>query len=111
MIGAQFQVWTEYIRDGRALEYMIFPRACALADVAWSGGPVALARPDTAAGGRPPLLDRIAAHVRRLDAAGLEYRPLAGPRPWQQGGSGPRRHRPGYLVQDVAAHLGQLAGG
>jgi hexosaminidase len=111
MIGAQFQVWTEYIRDGRALEYMIFPRACALADVAWSGGPVALAGPDAAVGGRPPLLDRIAAHVRRLDAAGLEYRPLAGPRPWQQGGSGPRRHRPGYLVQDVAAYLGQLAGG
>ncbi len=65
MMGAQFQVWTEYIRDGRALEYMIFPRACALADVAWSGGPVPLA-----GGGpsRPPLSDRIDAHLRRLDA-------------------------------------------
>jgi hexosaminidase len=47
--------------------------------------------------------------LRRLDAAGLEYRPLDGPRPWQQGGTGPRRHRPGYLVQDVAVHLDQLA--
>ncbi|HUB39997.1 MAG TPA: beta-N-acetylhexosaminidase [Streptosporangiaceae bacterium] len=110
MIGTQFQVWTEYIPDGRALEYMIFPRACALADVAWSGGPVPLDAAGTA-GGQPPLLDRVAAHVRRLDAAGLEYRPLDGPRPWQQGGTGPRRHRPGYLIQDVADYLGQLAGG
>ena len=105
MIGAQFQVWTEYIRDGRSLEYMIFPRACALADVAWSGGPVPLGDGP----GRPPLTSRIAAHLRRLDAAGLEYRPLDGPQPWQQGGTGPRRHRPGYLVQDVAVHLDQQA--
>jgi hexosaminidase len=106
LIGAQFQVWTEYIPDGRSLEYMIFPRACAIADVAWSGGPVAL---DEDESGRPALASRIAAHLRRLDAAGLEYRPLTGPRPWQQGGSGPRRHRPGYLIQDVAVHLDRLA--
>jgi hexosaminidase len=108
LIGAQFQVWTEYIRDGRSLEYMIFPRACALADVAWSSGPVALADSEPE---RPGLRYRIAAHLRRLDAAGLEYRPLAGPRPWQQGGSGPRRHRPGYLIQEVATHLDRQATG
>jgi hexosaminidase len=106
LIGTQFQVWTEYIPDGRALEYMIFPRACALADVAWSGGASPLAADSP---GRPGLLSRIAAHTRRLDAAGLEYRPLAGPWPWQQGGAGPRRHRAGYLVGDVAVHLSQLA--
>jgi hexosaminidase len=106
LIGAQFQVWTEYIPDGRALEYMIFPRACALADVAWSGR----ASPLSADGPRRPgLLSRVASHVARLDAAGLEYRPLAGPRPWQQGGTGPRRHRAGYLVEDVTVHLSQLA--
>jgi hexosaminidase len=75
---------------------------------AWAGGP---ATTGTANGDRAPLADRIAAHLRRLDAAGLEYRPLEGPRPWQQGGSGPRRHRLGYQVQEVAVHLGQLAGG
>jgi hexosaminidase len=106
LIGTQFQVWTEYIPDGRALEYMIFPRACALADVAWSGGPVPLTAGEP---GRPPLAGRIAAHLRRLDAAGVEYRPLDGPRPWQQGGSGPRRHRPGYQIDAVAVHLDQLA--
>jgi hexosaminidase len=108
IIGTQFQTWTEYMPDSRSLEYMIFPRACALAEVAWSGGPT-----PWAAGGadRPPLRDRVAAHLRRLDAAGLEYRPLAGPLPWQQGGSGPRRHRNGYEMAAVMAHLNRLANG
>jgi hexosaminidase len=108
VIGTQFQTWTEYIPDGRSLEYMIFPRACALADVAWSGGPT-----PWAAGGpdQPALQDRVAAHLRRLDAAGLEYRPLSGPLPWQQGGSGPRRHRRGYEVAEVMTHLNRLANG
>jgi len=109
ILGTQFQSWTEYIRDGRALEYMIFPRACALADVAWAGAPSAWL--DAGAAGRPALRDRVAAHLGRLAAAGLEYRPLSGPLPWQQGGTGPRRHRPGYRVQEVAAHLDRLAAG
>jgi hexosaminidase len=106
LIGTQFQVWTEYVPDGRALEYMIFPRACALAEVAWSGH----GSPLSADGAhRPALLTRIAAHLSRLDAAGVEYRPLTGPRPWQQGGDGPRRQRAGYAVEDVAVHLRRLA--
>jgi hexosaminidase len=131
LLGTQFQVWTEYIPDGRALEYMIFPRACALAEVAWSGGPALMYDgpaqlhdgsaplhdgpaplqdgPAPLQDGPAPLRDRIAAHLGRLEAAGLEFRPLAGPRPWQQGGRGPRRHRPGYPVGDVAGHLAELA--
>jgi hexosaminidase len=109
LIGTQFQTWTEYIPDGRALEYMVFPRGCALADVAWSGRPVAWE--DTGTAGQPPLRGRVGAHLGRLAAAGVEFRPLDGPRPWQQGGTGIRRHRQGYRVQDVAAHLGQLAAG
>ncbi|HEY3977735.1 MAG TPA: beta-N-acetylhexosaminidase [Streptosporangiaceae bacterium] len=98
LIGTQFQVWTEYIATSRELEYMIFPRACALADVAWSGRPV-------------PVDGRLAAHLRRLDAAGLEYRPLSGPRPEQVGGTGARRHRPGAPIGAVTVHLDQLASG
>jgi hexosaminidase len=109
LIGTQFQTWTEYIPDSRALEYMVFPRGCALADVAWSGRPVAW--DDTGTAGQPPLRERVGAHLGRLAAAGVEFRPLAGPRPWQQGGTGVRRHRQGYQVQDVAAHLDQLATG
>jgi hexosaminidase len=109
VLGTQFQAWTEYIPDGRALEYMMFPRALALAEVAWSGGPPPLTSEDSGGPQRPALVHRIAAHLRRLDAAGVEYRPLTGPRPWQQGGSGPRRHRPGYRIGDVGVHLAELA--
>jgi hexosaminidase len=102
LIGTQFQLWTEYISDSRVLEYMAFPRACALAEVAWSGGPAQ----NPAA---PDWPGRLAAHLRRLDAAGVGYRPLDGPRPWQQGGSGPRRHRTGHRIADMSAHLDDIA--
>ncbi len=36
VMGAQFQLWTEYIREPSHAEYMAFPRACALAEVVWS---------------------------------------------------------------------------
>jgi hexosaminidase len=107
LLGTQFQVWSEYVRSNRDLEYLIFPRACALADVAWAGeatGPGQQGSP-----GRPPLLTRLPAHLRRLDAAGLEYRPLDGPNPGQRAGTGVRRHRPGYRVHDMATRLDDLA--
>lgn len=36
VLGAQFQLWTEYIRDPKHAEYMAYPRACALAEVVWT---------------------------------------------------------------------------
>ncbi len=36
VLGCQFQIWTEYIPNFKHAEYMAFPRACALAEVAWS---------------------------------------------------------------------------
>jgi hexosaminidase len=142
VIGTQFQLWTEYIRTWRSVEYMAFPRGCALAEVAWAGRPAVWAGgqegPDMWAGGpqesaaaggqeepaataggqqrpahgrgRPPLRGRLAGHLRRLEAAGIEYRPLDGPRPWQRGGTGPRRHRAGYPVTRVAASLASQSG-
>ncbi len=118
LAGTQFQLWTEYIPDGRALDYMAFPRACMLADVAWSGGPAPDAPgqgpADPGAGaapgaGPPGWRRRLAAHLGRLDAAGVGYRPLDGPRPWQQGGTGARGHRGGYRTADITAHLDDLA--
>ncbi|MEA3317265.1 MAG: beta-N-acetylhexosaminidase [Bacteroidota bacterium] len=36
ILGAQANVWTEYIATTEQLEYMILPRMCALAEVVWS---------------------------------------------------------------------------
>ena len=75
VVGTQFQVWSELIRTPREVEYMSFPRACALAEVAWS----------PAGGAWEDFEARLAAgHLPRLDALGVNYRPLDGPRPWQR---------------------------
>lgn len=36
ILGAQGNLWTEYIADFNHVEYMAFPRICALAEVVWS---------------------------------------------------------------------------
>lgn len=36
ILGAQGNLWTEYIADASQLEYMAFPRALALAEVCWT---------------------------------------------------------------------------
>ena len=36
VLGAQCNLWTEYIRTPEKAEYMTYPRACALAEVNWS---------------------------------------------------------------------------
>ncbi len=78
VLGGQFQVWSEWVPDERRIDYLAFPRACALAEVLWSGG----------IEDRPAFHARLQHHLARLDALGVEYRPLDGPRPWQQGGEG-----------------------
>jgi hexosaminidase len=65
--------------------------------VAWTGAPATR------------LVERLDAHLPRLDAAGVEYRPLAGPRPWQAGGDGPRRRVPGAEMAKVREHLEQVS--
>jgi hexosaminidase len=36
VLGVQANVWTEYMKTGDHVEYMVYPRAIALAEVAWS---------------------------------------------------------------------------
>jgi hexosaminidase len=36
ILGAQANLWTEYLKTPQALEYMVWPRALALAEVTWS---------------------------------------------------------------------------
>ena len=36
ILGVQGNIWTEYIKSPDYLDYMTYPRACALAEIAWS---------------------------------------------------------------------------
>ena len=72
--GVQAQVWTEHLDSVRRVDYAAFPRLSAFAEVAWSSGPRSYDE------FLPRLRDH---HLPRLDALGVEYRPLDGPHPWQ----------------------------
>ncbi len=66
IIGVQGQIWTEYIATPSRLEYMTFPRICALAEAGWSQ--------------REPLdyegfKRRLLVHLKRLDCQDIRYRP------------------------------------
>ncbi|WP_159940127.1 MULTISPECIES: beta-N-acetylhexosaminidase [unclassified Nocardiopsis] len=73
VLGAQVNVWTEHVDTPRRLDYMVFPRLSAFAEQVWSTGERDYAE----------FEPRLRGHLERLDAAGVEYRPLEGPRPWQ----------------------------
>jgi hexosaminidase len=64
VLGSQFQLWTEYLSTPAQVEYMAFPRACALAEVLWTGHP----DPGDFFGRRLPH------HLRRLEALAVNYR-------------------------------------
>jgi hexosaminidase len=68
ILGAQGQLWREYIPTTDHLEYMAFPRACALAELAW----LPAGQKDYAG-----FLERIKTQEKRFDAAGVNYRPTA----------------------------------
>jgi len=81
--GAQCQLWTEYVPSPEHAEYMLWPRACALAEATWSGPEREWA----------DFQARLAGHLERLAATGTNYRPLSGPNPgqartWQPGRAG-----------------------
>jgi len=66
VLGCQGQLWSEYIYNGAKLEYMAFPRVCALAEVAWS---------DNTKKDRnwQEFEPRLQAHLKRLDALKVNY--------------------------------------
>ncbi|MFJ8602910.1 beta-N-acetylhexosaminidase [Streptomyces shenzhenensis] len=78
VLGAQANLWTEVMENHARVDYQAFPRLAAFAEVAWSRLPAPEER-DFAGFER-----RMAAHYRRLDALGVDYRPPSGPRPWQR---------------------------
>lgn len=67
LLGAQGNLWSEYLWEPRDVEYFAFPRAAALAEVLWSP-----AEARNYAG----FLQRLDVHLRRLDQLGVNYRRL-----------------------------------
>ncbi|MEV4435173.1 beta-N-acetylhexosaminidase [Streptomyces sp. NPDC049555] len=87
VLGAQANLWTEVMENQQRVDYQAFPRLAAFAETVWSVLPAPAER-DFAGFER-----RMAAHFPRLDALGVDYRPPAGPRPWQR--------RPGVLGRPI----------
>lgn len=79
VLGAQAHLWTEQLTDARRVDYAAFPRLAAFAEVVWSPRD---AREERGWSDLEARLRR--SHLARLDAAGVEYRPLDGPHPWQR---------------------------
>ncbi len=67
ILGTQGQLWSEYIPTPEHMEYMAFPRACALAEVAWTPQDQREFK---------DFSERLETHVERLKQMGVKYRPL-----------------------------------
>jgi len=67
ILGAQGNLWTEQITNFKQVEYMTFPRACALAEVTWSAKD---------ARNWSDFSNRLQVHLRRLDELNINYRHL-----------------------------------
>jgi len=67
VLGVQGQLWGEYIPTAEHLDYMAYPRAAALAEVAWSA---------KAAKDYDGFMNRLRTHLERLGTKGTSFRPL-----------------------------------
>jgi len=72
--GIQAQIWTEYLDTREIRDYNTYPRLSAFAELAWSRDRDFADFTARLRGG----------HLGRLSAAGVDFRPLDGPRPWQE---------------------------
>ena len=64
VLGCEAQLWGEYIWSWDKLTYMAFPRACAMAEVAWTTGERKWEE----------FSGRLSEHLVRLDGLGVNYR-------------------------------------
>ncbi|MHA6764183.1 beta-N-acetylhexosaminidase [Streptacidiphilus sp. PAMC 29251] len=65
VLGAQAQLWTEFAPTPAHVDYLVFPRLCAFAEVVWSGG-----------GDYAEFLGRLEPHYARLAALGIRAAPV-----------------------------------
>ena len=71
VLGSQAQMWTEFTPDAKQVEYMVWPRLAAMAEVLWTPKN----RKDFA-----DFQRRNAADMKRLEAQDVNYRREGGPR-------------------------------
>lgn len=64
ILGAQCNLWSEYMYDSRQVEYMLLPRLCALTEVLWT---------DTNYHHEQDFYQRLLKHQRILDAWKVNY--------------------------------------
>jgi hexosaminidase len=64
ILGAQGNVWTEYMKTSDHVEYMVYPRACALAEVLWS---------TKESRNYDDFIHRMKPHLTRLDGWKVNY--------------------------------------
>ena len=64
IVGVQGNIWTEYLPTESSVEYMVFPRAIALSETAWS------AKENK---NWESFSDRLSYHVKRLEAMKINY--------------------------------------
>lgn len=64
ILGVQGNLWTEYVTEKRQLEYMAYPRACALSEVGWT--PLELKSYDH-------FLFRLREHSKRLEILNVNF--------------------------------------
>ncbi len=62
ILGAQGNIWTEYMKTPEQVEYMAFPRACAIAEITWS---------PKEGKDYDDFVDRLSTHVKRLKNMGV----------------------------------------
>ncbi len=62
--GAQANLWTEYIKTPEHVEYMVYPRACAMAEVLWT---------PSQQRNYGAFEERLKVHLKRLNAWNLNY--------------------------------------
>lgn len=67
ILGAQANVWTEYMKTTAKVEYMAFPRMSAMSEVVWSS---------TENKNLDNFKMRLSNHLKRLDYLNVNYRPL-----------------------------------
>lgn len=95
VLGGQANLWTEHIDSPRMVDFYVFPRLCAIAEALWTDGKRDFAE----------FRGRLAEHLTRLDALGVEYRHEDGPLPWQTRPGVPGRP---YTREERSAYLAKI---